>query len=1153
MGVVYRARQKSLKRLVALKMILSGAFADLEDRTRFQSEAAAVARLQHANIIQVYEVGLAEGRPYFSMEYAQGGSLAERLRGTPLPAREAALLLEPLARGMYFAHQQGVIHRDLKPGNILLIPPAALPDAGRTQELPISSSDSGTALGTPKVTDFGLAKLLDEQSGQTRTNAILGTPSYMAPEQAAGHAREVGPVTDVYSLGAILYELLTGRPPFRGESVPDTLDQVRHQEPVPPRRLQPKVPRDLETICLKCLQKEPARRYETAAALAGDLHRFLIGEPILARRTGGIEKLWRWCRRQPLVASLLAALALVIIAAFVLVTAKGLAEARANQAAQEARQRAEEARHEAEHISARALLDGAISQADGGDVDRALLMLVQGLELAERSDDTDLQRVFRMNLTGWQSRLFRMRARLRHGDWAWDVAYSPDGRHIATASADKMVRRWEAATGQLIGEPLRHEYGVWSVTYSPDGRTLLTGSGDLKSTKGGAQLWDAATGKPLGPPFWRGSSIGQVAFRADGRRILTAGPEQARIWKAAGDQPIGAPKEAGEPLPALTSLTLTHPGELEAALFSPDGKLVLTGGKDGTARLWQMDTGRPFGPPLRHGTSDSKRRIQVAAAAFSPDGQLVVTGSQVIDLVAKRHVGGEAQLWRVATGKPVGPLWPHRGSLKAITFSRDGQRVMTGGIVAEGHPKGKYGGEARLWDIATGKPIGPPMEQAEPVWAVAISPDGRTLLTGCEDDHIQFWSAATALPLGKAYNLDLGNAVAVAFSPDGRTALAGHATGDAHANLFEVPPGRGIALSPWHRRPLLALAFSPDGRLLLSSSGDRSIRLWDVATGQPRGTPWATDLYVDGIAFSSDGRLAATACTDGKVCLWDVAHGQRSDLLLPQPIPAYVAAFSPDNRLLVVVYPDDGMARLWDVVSGKPLGPALRQRGVRTAHFSPDGQSVWLGGGDIAAQAWDVTTGQPLGSPLQTSIPAVTLAFSPDGRRLLMTRQAPRPETIGSAARDAAQTWLVDRATGEVLVPPLQQRDGVAGAAFSPDGQIIATVARGGSLMLWDAATGRRLGPVLQHPRWVTALAFHPHGTWLATGCEDGIIRFWDVPAPATGDSAWIKQWVRMRTGCDLTAEGLMPALDPQEIATLRRELESAGAEPFPLPASAKP
>jgi tetratricopeptide (TPR) repeat protein len=303
MGVVYKARQVSLNRLVALKMVLAGAHAGSQHLARFAIEAEAVARLQHPNIVQIYEVGEHDGLPFFSLEYVNGASLSHKISGKPQPPREAAELVERLARAMVVAHERGIIHRDLKPANVLL-----------TQD------------GMPKIADFGLAKRLEVDSDQTKSGMLLGTPSYMSPEQARGDKDEVGPLTDLYSLGAILYELLTGRPPFAGTTIVETLSQVREQEPVPPTRLQPRCPRDLETIALKCLQKEPAKRYSNCVALADDLRRYLDHTPIKARPVSVAERGWRWCRRNPRVAALsaLAGVLLLVAATSVAIVAARL-------------------------------------------------------------------------------------------------------------------------------------------------------------------------------------------------------------------------------------------------------------------------------------------------------------------------------------------------------------------------------------------------------------------------------------------------------------------------------------------------------------------------------------------------------------------------------------------------------------------------------------------------------------------------------------------------------------------------------------------------------------------------------------------------------------------------------------------------------------
>ena len=315
MGVVYKARDRRLQRLVALKMVLAGAHVGQVGLARFRAEAEAVAKLLHSNIVQIYETGEHEGRPYFSLEYVDGGSLAQRIIESPPTPRAAAKLVETLARTMDVAHQRGIVHRDLKPANILLANIDSQSTVVRSRE-----SDSGSVPANhwsrqtvPKIADFGLAKRVDEDSSQTQSGTILGTPSYMAPEQAGGKTREIGPAADIYSLGAILYEMLVGRPPFRAGSPIDTVRQVLEQEPVPPRQLEPRVPLDLETICLKCLEKDPAKRFATAAELADDLHRFVDDMPIHARPTPAWERAWKWGKRRPTTVALLGVCVLAVV------------------------------------------------------------------------------------------------------------------------------------------------------------------------------------------------------------------------------------------------------------------------------------------------------------------------------------------------------------------------------------------------------------------------------------------------------------------------------------------------------------------------------------------------------------------------------------------------------------------------------------------------------------------------------------------------------------------------------------------------------------------------------------------------------------------------------------------------------------------------
>ena len=559
MGVVYKARQTRLNRLVALKMILAGGHAGEAELARFRTEAEAIARLQHPNIIQVYEISEHEGKPFFSLEFCSGGSLDRKLDGTPWKPRQAAKLMETLARAMHAAHEQHVVHRDLKPANILLSP--------------LSAGGEGSGVrrvGSPKITDFGLAKKLDEE-GVTGTGAMMGTPSYMSPEQA-GESKTVGPATDIYSLGAMLYELLTGRPPFKAATALDTVMQVVSLEPVPPRQLQPATPRDLETICLKCLQKAQSKRYATAEALAEDLRRFQAGEPIAARPVGALERGVRWVRRNPVVAGLAAGLVLVLTTGIVASTLFALdareqarqADAQAQETKREALEKdrqatlarvaegqAREAKGEAEQ-KARAALDAEakMREAEGAakrdaqaarqsEYDAKLLLvqnaweqrqvprfldLLEGLKPRPGRDDLrDFEWYY------WNKQFQRDLLTIQgFGTSVQCVVFSPDGKRLATACLDGTVKVCDAFTAQEVLLFKADRLGVNSVAYSPDGKCLASG-GKEKTVK----VWDAASGQQVASCKGHTGEIRSVAFSPDG----LAWPRQAgfltpRGWSA---------------------------------------------------------------------------------------------------------------------------------------------------------------------------------------------------------------------------------------------------------------------------------------------------------------------------------------------------------------------------------------------------------------------------------------------------------------------------------------------------------------------------------------------------------------------------------------------------------------------------------------------
>ncbi len=593
MGVVYHARNVRLNRPCALKMILAGAHASAAEVTRFVTEAKAIARLQHPSIVQIRHIGDAEGLPFLELEYVAGGSLDQQLDGTPWSPARAARLAEQVALGIAEAHRQAIVHRDLKPSNVLL-----------------------AADGTPKVGDFGLAKMLDSQAGLTRSESVMGSPSYMAPEQAQGRAKEAGPAADVYSLGAVLYELLTGRPPFRGTTALETIDQVKITEPVPPSRLVPGVPRDIETVCLKCLQKEPGKRYISASSLAEDLRRFLDGRPILARRIGSAERAWRWCRRNRVVAGLTG-----MTAAMILVIAVGSSILAFTFRAQRDHVRS------ADRKTRENLFESLVAQAQARRVSRQVGQRFDSLDALDRAariarelklaperleplrDEAiaclalpDLRKTGRVidwpqgafmvafapAMTRYALRFHDGTVLVRNVDGDQEVArfqaqgdreifvfvFSPDGRYLATTQFPaNTLTVWDVDQHAVaIKVP-----GGQSARFSPDSRRMTVGldGGELV-------LHDLATRRTS--RLWRGPAAGYaVAYSSDGTQIAVfcgePGDPTCRILDAVKGLLI---REMSLPVPRCRGIA-----------WSPDGATLATACDDRKIHLWDAATGKP--------------------------------------------------------------------------------------------------------------------------------------------------------------------------------------------------------------------------------------------------------------------------------------------------------------------------------------------------------------------------------------------------------------------------------------------------------------------------------------------------------------------------------------------------------------------------------
>jgi tRNA A-37 threonylcarbamoyl transferase component Bud32 len=687
MGVVYKARQRRLGRVVALKMIRAGHLAAPVDVQRFRTEAQAAANLDHPNVVPIYEVGDHQGQHYFSMKLFSEGSLAKHLPRLREDPKAAVRILAAVARAVHHAHQRGLLHRDLKPGNVLL-----------------------DARDQPHVSDFGLAKCVvgsddPEAAGLTETGAVVGTPSYMAPEQATGTTKRLSPAADTYSLGAILYECLTGRPPFRAETPMGTLLMVLHQEPPRPRSLNPKADRDLETVCLKCLEKDPARRYPSAEALADDLEAWLDGRPIKARRGGVGERVVKWCRRRPAGAALLGmavlglSLALVVAGCFALLVLVQAQRARMmEEMARAERDRAEEQAMRARDAEEQARME-ALAQKEMAEHQRMMTeraLYAHQIELAQRE---------------------------------WEAGQGRRARELLDQVGPLPPRGWEwqylRGVAQLAGQEsrtLKGPKGGGQLAFSPDGSRIATASQDGK-----VQVWDVASGKEEATAEGHRDGANCVAFSPDGTRLASGGKDRAvRFWDATSGK---------ETLRALDTT-----GEVLGVAFSPDGSLVAAAarGKDdsGEVRVWRGATGKMV-------LSFDALKAPAAGVAFSLNGKRLA--------VAVRD--GTVKAWEVATGKDLYTIRAHEGAAEAVAFGAEGRLASAGADKL-----------VKVWDAATGQPAFTVRDHADAVLGVAWSPDGKRLASVGRDDTVRVWDADT----GHLLLTFKDSHLSVAWSPDGR-------------------------------------------------------------------------------------------------------------------------------------------------------------------------------------------------------------------------------------------------------------------------------------------------------------------------------------------------------------------------------------------------
>jgi WD40 repeat protein/serine/threonine protein kinase len=1061
MGIVYEAVQESLGRHVALKVLPFQGLADANHLERFRREAQAAAKLHHTNIVPVFGVGEDKGVHYFAMQFIQGqalnnvlhelksrrqsgapesGERAESASSAPAAACNLALTVT-LAEGMetgrfpgkkvvprnrdreelgssvdrqrqalsradashamvlgddselgsqsdakYFrsvarvgvqvaealayAHEQGIVHRDIKPSNLLL----------DTQ-------------GTVWITDFGLAKA--EGTGElTSPGDLLGTLRYMAPERFQGKA---DPRSDVFSLGLTLYEMITLHPAFDCAERAQLIERMLHSEPLRPRQLDRRIPRDLETLILKAIAKAPGRRYQTAGAMAEDLQRFLADRTILARRTGPIERVWRWSRRNPVVAGMTIAFLLAVVAGFVgamtqWIRAENLAKSeflslKASEAAEDQTRR---------YLYVARM--NLAQQASETNQTRRLLELLKPYQPGTKQDHL---RGFEWYYW-WRTCHLYEKSLNGNGGFVNALGFHPIRGTLVSGHTDGRLRLWDQATGMLESTLAGNGTDVRDLAFSPDGKSLAIG------TLSAITVWDLEDGKARWALDAKGGPLSRLAFSPEGSILAVALTDGTiGLWNASTGQPKSR-------LKGHTEMVLS-------VAFSPNGRVLASCGADKTIRLWDSSTGELADVLTEH-------TDRLWSVAFSPDGATLASGGDDLAVL----------LWKVGSSKPKAKLNGHTNNIRKVLFSPDGMTLASA----------DDNGLIRLWDPATGNAKAICKGHTITVVALAFSADSTILASGGEDGTIKLWNLASVAPASSLAGHD-GEVFSVAISPDSSTLASAGVNGKIM--LWDLATGRLEARLETGAKVLRCVVFSPDGTILASAHGDGTVRLWDPASRKPRATLTGPASAVLSVAFSPDNKTLASVCRDKTVRLWDLSTTPpKATLLAPgsgvdtEPyndhgLVGASVAFSPDGATLASAN-TGRLVTLWDLAAGKARATLESQLSMPfSLAFSPDGATLASAGNGQDLDLWDSASGK-LVKTLKGHLAWIrSVVFCPDGKTL-------------ASASDDNTIVLWDLQSGEPKTI-LGHPDYLLSVAVSPDGTALASGSRDKTVRLWRAAT----------------------------------------------------------------------------------------------------